>query len=219
MTPDIVQALVKTIELKDLCTAAHTWRVVLYLRALAEEAGSDHAIIDRLTQAAALHDLGKIDIPEAILQKPGRLTPHEFEVIKTHAARGHERLVAMGENDAVVLELVRHHHERWDGAGYPDGLKGESIPLAARYFAVIDSFDAMTTVRPYRTDVGDEAVHHALSELEAGMGSHYWPEAVETFAGLHRTGRLDWIHEHFNDTCPVEYAGHVVADVAGRRSR
>src|SRR5436190_9292254 len=112
MSPQIVQALVRIIELKDACTAAHSWRVVLYTRALAEEARLPAELVGRLSFAAALHDMGKIDIPDEILQKPGPLLPGEFAVIKTHAPIGHERLVRMGETDPVMLALVRHHHER-----------------------------------------------------------------------------------------------------------
>jgi hypothetical protein len=107
-----------------------------------------------LTHAAALHDIGKLDIPESILQKPGPLTEDEFAIMKTHTTQGHDRLIAMGEDDPIMVGLVRSHHERWDGLGYPDKLTAESIPLAARYFAVVDSFDAMTSIRPYRSAVG-----------------------------------------------------------------
>lgn len=220
MDAAIVQALVKAIELKDLSTAAHTWRVVLYTRALAEEAGLDRAIVERLTAAAALHDLGKIDIPDGILSKPGPLTPEERAVMRTHAALGHDRLVRMGEDDPILLELVRHHHERWDGLGYPDGLAGERIALAPRVFAVIDAFDAMTSLRPYRRDVGPAAAERALAQLHAGAGSAYWPEAVETFARLYRTGRLGWILEYFNDRCelPDYDASRLSVVVTGSRS-
>jgi len=203
MSPDIVQALVKTIELKDLSTAAHTWRVVLYTRALAEEFGIDHTTIERLSLAAALHDVGKIEIPDTILQKPGKLTDDEFKVIQSHTTLGHERLVRMGEEDPILLNLVRHHHERFDGKGYPDNLAGDAIPVGARYFAVIDSFDAMTSVRPYRHEVGEDAAERALIELQAGMGNRYWPEAVEVFTKLYHSGKLNWILHYFNDQCPV----------------
>lgn len=203
MAPDIVQALVQTIGLKDLSTAAHTWRVALYARAMAEEAGLGHDEVERVTRGAALHDVGKIDIPDAVLQKPGPLTDEEFAVIKTHAALGHERLIRMGEDDPVMLELVRHHHERWDGKGYPDGLESERIPLVARYFAVIDSFDAMTSIRPYRQDVGEAAAERAVTELDAGAGSRYWAPGVKMFTSLYRSGRLDWILHHFNDRCEL----------------
>jgi HD-GYP domain-containing protein (c-di-GMP phosphodiesterase class II) len=184
---------------------AHTWRVVLYTRALAEEAGLGAPLIARLTTAAALHDVGKLDIADEILQKPGRLTPGEFAIIQGHTVRGHDRLIAAGETDPVILHLVRHHHERWDGRGYPDALAGESIPSESRYFAVIDSFDAMTSVRPYRNDVGEDAARNAIEELERGAGTQYWPRAVELFVSMHRTGRLDWIGHHFNDSCPIDY--------------
>lgn len=199
MSPDIVQALVKSIELKDLSTAAHTWRVVLYARAMAERRGLDRALIERITVGAALHDVGKIDIPDAVLQKPGPLTHDERTVMQSHAALGHERLVRMGEDDPVILGLVRHHHERFDGLGYPDRLAHDTIPLGARFFAVIDSFDAMTSVRPYRTDPGARAVDRAVAELRAGVGSRYAPEAVDVFASLLDSGEIDWILSYFRD--------------------
>ena len=190
---------------------------MLYARALAEESGLPHELVGRITTGAALHDVGKLDIPDPILQKPGPLDPTEFEVIKSHAASGHARLLLMGEKDDIVLDLVRHHHERWDGQGYPDRLVGEAIAPGARYFAVIDSFDAMTSLRPYRRETGLKAAAHALEELEAGSGTRYWPRAVEVFAGLIRTGRVNWIGEYFNDSCPVEYThGHPAPDPAVR---
>lgn len=203
MDPEVLHSLVRLIEVKDLSTAAHTWRVVLYTRALAEEAGIDHDTIARLTSAAALHDIGKLDIPESILQKPGKLDDAEFEIMKRHAAIGHEHLVSMGEEDPILLNLVRHHHERWDGKGYPDGLAGESIPLGARYFSVIDSFDAMTSVRPYRTQIGDEAARRAIEELQKGKGERYFPDAVDMFSSMYRSGKIDWILHYYNDEVPI----------------
>ncbi len=205
VSPDLVSALVHTIELKDQSTAAHTWRVVLYTRALAEHAGLPHERIARLTTAAALHDVGKIDVPDGVLQKPGPLTPDERAIMEMHAALGHERMLRMGEEDPDVLALVRSHHERLDGMGYPDGLRGEAIPLPARYFAVIDSFDAMTSIRPYRAATGVRAAEHAIAELHAGAGTRYFPEGVQLLDGLYRQGRLAWILDYFNDTCPVNF--------------
>lgn len=203
MDPDIVQSLVRTIELKDQSTAAHTWRVVLYTRAMAEHAGLEKPLIERLCIGAALHDVGKIDIPDAILTKPGRLTSEEFDQIKTHTTLGHERLRRMGETDQHILELVRHHHERWDGLGYPDGIAEEQIPLGPRFFAVIDSFDAMTSIRPYRNTIGDRAAEAAILELEAGKATRYWPDAVDAFVDLYRSETLSWILHYFNDDVPV----------------
>lgn len=199
----IVQDLVRAIEVKDLSTAAHTWRVVLYTRAMAEAAGLDHGLIDRLTTAAALHDVGKLEVPDAILQKPGRLSPEEYAVVKRHSAAGHDLLRGAGETDDVVLGLVRHHHEHVDGTGYPDGLAGDAIPLAARYFAVIDSFDALTSIRPYRHDVGQRAAERALEELWAKRDAWYCLESVDLLTTLYRRGSLGWILDYCNDSCPI----------------
>ncbi|MDX2016199.1 MAG: HD-GYP domain-containing protein [Planctomycetota bacterium] len=220
MSPDIVQALVSLLEAKDMSTGAHTWRVVLYTRALAERAGVDHAVIARLTTAAALHDVGKIDVPHWILRKPGPLTDDERAEMQRHTVYGHERLQRMGETDDIVLDLVRHHHERWDGTGYPDRLKGEEISVGARFFAVIDAFDAMTSIRPYRQDVGEQAAERALAEIARGRGTHYCPEAADFFAGLYRSGALDWILHYFNDEAPVpDLAGlHELPAAMARRS-
>ncbi len=203
MLPEIIQALVGLLEAKDTSTAAHTWRVVLYTRALAEKAGADAELLERLTVAAALHDIGKIDIPSGILQKPGKLTEQEFAVMQTHTTLGHERLVRMGETDPVVLNLVRWHHERFDGLGYPDRIAGDQIPVAARYFAVIDSFDAMTSLRPYRRDTGEGAAERAILELQRGIGNRYCPGTVEMFVDLYRAGGLAWILDYFNDSAQV----------------
>lgn len=199
MAPDVVEALVKTIELKDLSTAAHTWRVVLYTRALAERFGVEPARLERLTIGAALHDIGKLDIPDEVLQKPGRLSEAEFDIIKQHPRLGYERLVRMGEMDGTILDLVRWHHERVDGKGYPDGLKGDQIPTPARYFSVIDSFDALTSYRPYRCEVGPEAAERAIDELRAGIDTRYCGECVDAFVDLYRRGELRWILEYYND--------------------
>lgn len=221
MDPGTVQGLVKQIEEKDLVTAAHTWRVVLYTRVLVEHFGGNHDQVDRASVAAALHDVGKLDIPESVLQKPGKLTPEEFDLIKTHTTLGHARLLRMGVDDAMALELVRHHHERIDGSGYPDKLSGEAISGWARYFAVVDSFDAMTSVRPYRHEVGHDAARAALRELRACIGTRYCGVCVEAFAQLYEGGELDWILENFNDRCEVpEFAGPTGArETMGRLRR
>lgn len=203
MNPGLVADLVRQIEEADLSTAAHTWRVVLYTRALAEAFGVDRDEIALLTQGAALHDVGKLDIPRAILQKPGGLTPEEFETVKLHTVAGYARMVSMDVRDETVLDLVRYHHERWDGKGYPFGLEGEAIPLGARFFAVIDSFDVMTSLRPYRPAIRPDAATWAIGELEAGKGTRYWPDAVDAFCDLFRSGAIDFILHYFNDEVPL----------------
>lgn len=202
---DIAVALphLKALERKDGHTAAHTWRVTLYTRLLCEESDVDHDIIDRISIAAALHDIGKLDVPDNILMKPDKLTDEEFAVIKSHPAAGHRRLTELGIDDQVALNLVRWHHERIDGLGYPDRLKGDDIPTGPRFFAVIDSFDALTSIRPYRADVGPEAAERALTELHDSIGTRYCAEAVEAFDRLFRQDKLTWILNYFNDKCDV----------------
>ena len=199
MTPELLEELVRSIEVKDRSTAAHTYRVVLYLRALLEESGAEQDVIRLATQGAALHDIGKLDIPDSILQKPDRLTDDEFEVIQQHTVTGYARMIDLNVEDEIILDLVRYHHERWDGLGYPFRVEGEDIPVIARQFAVIDTFDALTSVRPYREDIGPEAAERAIVEIKNGIGSRYWPEAAEAFISLYRRGNLDYILEHFND--------------------
>ncbi len=220
MDPGVVQNLVQQIERKDLSTAAHTWRVVLYTRAMAESLSIDHEQIALITQAAALHDIGKLDLPDRILQKPGKLTDEEFEIIKYHPVSGYARMIDLDVTEEPILDLVRYHHERWDGSGYPEGVKAEDIPIGARMFAVIDSFDAMTSVRPYREVLGDRAAELALIELQAGMGTQYWPDAVEAFTELFKSGGLDHILHYFNDevTLPAfEHARDVQFDAIRNR--
>ncbi len=182
-----------------MSTASHTWRVVLYTRALAERFGVQGPRLDMMTTGAALHDIGKLDIPDEVLRKPGRLDEAEFEIIKQHPRLGHERLVRMGVTDPTILNLVRSHHERVDGLGYPDGLKGEQVPEPARFFSVIDAFDAMTSLRPYRSDVGPEAAERAIDKLRAGIGTRFFGDCVEAFIDLYRRGELRWILDYFND--------------------
>jgi HD-GYP domain-containing protein (c-di-GMP phosphodiesterase class II) len=215
MTPETIQALLEAIELKDQSTAAHTWRVVLYSRALAEEAGLSGEDLERVMYAAALHDVGKLGVSGSVLSKQGKLTDEERLAMQKHTTLGQELLLGLGADDPLMLDLVLQHHERWDGLGYPLGLKGERISVPARRFAVVDSFDAMTSIRPYRTEVGPEAGERALHELEEGVGTRYWGPAVESFARLYRTGQLDWIRDHFNDLkAPPRFGPVDLADMS-----
>jgi HD-GYP domain-containing protein (c-di-GMP phosphodiesterase class II) len=216
IVPDAVWDLMPQIEAKDASTAAHTWRVVLYTRALTESMGLDPELIERISLGAALHDLGKVDIPDAILKKPGRLTDEEFAVIKTHPSAGYDRLTAMGVTDRVVLNLVRWHHEKLDGSGYPDGLRGAEIPPGPRYFGVVDTFDAMTSVRPYRREIGAEAAEKAIAELRSKVGTWYCAECVDAWDRLYRSGQIDWILHYFNDEIPIpSFGGRRAGDGRG----
>lgn len=199
MERDQLFGLIRLVMVRDACTAAHTWRVMLYTRALAEHMNLEHDLIRRLMRGAALHDIGKVDLPRNLLAKPGRLTAEEFEWVKQHPTLGEKRLRALGESDPIVLELVRSHHERIDGSGYPDGRARRDIPVAAQLFAVIDSFDAMTSLRPYRHQVDSSSVSRALDELARCAGTWYDADAVERFADLVASRRVDWIQRLFND--------------------
>ena len=153
----------------------------------------DHDII---IKAVPLHDIGKISIPDSILLKPGRLTPEEFEIIKTHAAIGGEIVKSMLDNDDVqyltyCYDICRHHHERWDGKGYPDGLIGESIPLSARILAVVDVYDALVSTRVYKPPFTHE---EAIQIIKDGAGSQFDPEIVEAVMNVHEQFRA--IEEH-----------------------
>jgi len=198
-----IEVLARDVEEKDTCTSAHTVRVALYAQALAEDEGVPEENVQRFMQAAMLHDIGKIDIPNHILTKPGRLTDAEYATMRQHTVLGHDRLVSMGVTDQVILGLVRWHHEHMDGSGYPDALRGDTIPIPARYFGVIDCFDALTSVRPYRDDIGPDAAERAIEELQRHSGTWYWPEAVDRFERLYRSGQLDWILMHLNDRSPI----------------
>ncbi len=216
---ELVTPYLQALEEKDGLTAAHTWRVTLYTRLLSEEFGLDADRVARIGVAAALHDIGKLDVPRAILQKPGPLTDEEFAIIKTHPMHGWRRLRELGVTDQVALNLVRYHHERIDGKGYPDGVAGETIPIGARFFAVIDTFDALTSIRPYRADVGHAAGDRAFEELHKGVNTRYAPQAVEAFFRLYRRGEVDWIMEYFNDTaCPLSYGEFHHVGKVGRSS-
>lgn len=175
-----VAALAQAVEMRDAYTGNHTQRVTAYALLLAEEMGLPEGERRRLRVATLLHDIGKIAIDDQILRKPGRLADHEFDTMKTHVVRGTE-IIQMIPGLAWALPVVRGHHERWDGRGYPDGLAGEDIPLTARVVAVADAFDAMTSDRPYRAGM---PAARAFAELHAGAGTHFDPECVAAFARI-----------------------------------
>ena len=199
MDDRLANALGRIVEIKDRSTGAHTWRVAMYAQLLAESADLAVPDVKRFMLGAVLHDIGKLDIPERILGKPGRLTDEEYEIVKSHTTIGWDRLRRMGVDDPMILNVVRHHHERMDGTGYPDRLAGSDIPLEARWFSVIDAFDAMTSLRPYRDEVGTAAARRALEELQTKVRIWYPVEAVEALHQLFEDHRLDSILEHLND--------------------
>jgi cyclic di-GMP phosphodiesterase len=171
-------ALTIALESRDLSTGKHSIRVQRYAIALTE-AVAPELLLDPSTEFGyLLHDIGKVGIPDQILKKPGKLTTGERRVMEGHAALGAEILAGVKMLEGHGIAVVRHHHERWDGNGYPDGLAGERIPLPARIFAVADALDAMTSDRPYRAAGGWDA---ASAEIERGAGTQFDPEIVTEF--------------------------------------
>lgn len=172
-----VKALAQAIEAKDSTTGSHGDRLVNYAMAIADRLGLSSEEKIWLRYAAALHDIGKIAVSEAILKKPGKLTPKEYREMKTHPARGAEILREV-KFLAPVVPIVYHHQEQFDGKGYPDGLKGEQIPIGSRIVAVLDAFDAMTSDRPYRMSLPFQT---AVGELKQHSGVQFDPKVVEAF--------------------------------------
>ncbi len=181
-----IEALVTAIEAKDRYTRGHTARVARYARAIAVELDLDEASLQQVEYGAALHDVGKIGIYEHVLNKHGELTEEEFAMIRRHPAMG-DRILAHIDFLREARLAVRHHHERVDGSGYPDGLRGAQIPLIAKVVAVADAFDAMTTTRTYSNPIGLE---EAIDNLERKAGSQFDVMVVEAFIRLLRDGRL-----------------------------
>jgi putative nucleotidyltransferase with HDIG domain len=178
-----IETLAMAIDAKDQITHGHIRRVQKFAVGLAQAMGvTDDAQIRAVEAAALLHDMGKLAVPEYILNKPGPLTTAEFEKMKLHASVGADILSAI-EFPYPVVPIVRHHHECWNGTGYPDGLHGSDIPIGARILSVVDCFDALTSDRPYRPRLSDA---EALRILHERRGTMYDPLVVDTFTRVHR---------------------------------
>src|SRR6266851_2729437 len=177
-----IETLAMAIDAKDQVTHGHVRRVQSYATGLAVELGvRDETLLKAIEAAALLHDMGKLAVPEHILNKPGKLTTAEFEKMKLHASVGADILSAI-DFPYPVVPIVRHHHENWDGTGYPSGIKGTEIPVGARILSVVDCFDALTSDRPYRSRLSD---HDAVQILIERRGSMYDPLIVDTFIQVH----------------------------------
>jgi HD-GYP domain-containing protein (c-di-GMP phosphodiesterase class II) len=180
---NMVKSLVFAIEAKDIYTRGHSERVNRYAMLMAERLQLDKAEKNVLNWASILHDIGKIGVPESILNKPTRLNEEEFDVVKRHSKKGHDILEPL-EQLASCLPSILHHHERVDGKGYPHGLKGEEIPFLARIIAVADTFDAITSNRAYRSA---KAAEKALAIVENVAGTQLDPKVVEAFKEVYET--------------------------------
>jgi putative nucleotidyltransferase with HDIG domain len=176
---ELLQRLLRAAGYRDDNTHEHTQRVAELAASLARELELPDRQVALVHRAAPLHDIGKIAIPDSILLKPGRLTEEEFEVVKTHAVLG-ARVLQNGDSDVIQMAeaIARHHHERWDGRGYPNGLAGDAIPLGARLVHVADVFDILVHERPYKESWTVEA---AVAEIERGSGKDFDPAVVRAF--------------------------------------
>ncbi len=170
----VVFALAKSIEAKDHYTAGHCERLSNLAAELGRRIGLPEEQIIALRRAGIVHDIGKVAVPESILLKPGPLSPEEFEVMKTHTTVG-EKICAPLKSFRLVLPIIRSHHEKMDGSGYPDGLRGEEIPLTARVLEICDVFDALTTARPYKPAL---PVPEALEQIAAEVRKGWWDPKV-----------------------------------------
>ena len=173
----IAEALATAIDAKDQTTHCHVRRVQLYAQGMGEAFGLSSPEIAALKSGALLHDIGKLAVPAHILNKPGRLTPAEFEKMKIHTTVG-AQILSRVDFPYPVVPIVRHHHEQWDGKGYPDGLTGEQIPISARIFSVVDCFDSVREDRPFRQGMTRE---EAIALLRRGSGTHFDPKVVDRF--------------------------------------
>ncbi|WP_323814070.1 two-component system response regulator [Cellvibrio sp. NN19] len=175
----VIHRLGRAAEYKDNETGLHVIRMSHYAKEIALAAGMSEIDAEELLNAAPMHDIGKIGIPDVILQKPGKLTPEEWEIMKTHTSVGAE---IIGEDNSNLLKIARTialcHHEKWDGSGYPNSLAGDAIPIEARIVAIADVFDALTSVRPYKKSW---SIEEATAYIEQESGKHFDPELVNAF--------------------------------------
>ncbi len=187
---ELLRALAVALDAQDPYTEGHSRRVARHAAMVARELHLADGQVERVRAAAAVHDVGKLRVPAALLSKPGKLTAEEFEVIKGHATEGAALVAGLGDDELTAI--VRHHHERFDGHGYPSGLRGPDIPLGARIVAVADTFDAITSVRSYRSAASHK---RALDRLVEAAGSQLDPAVVRAFLRYYagRRGSLAWV--------------------------
>lgn len=177
---DIIDCLVAALEARDVYTSGHSTRVADMSLEIALELGLKDAQLEYVHLAAHLHDIGKLGIPEAVLNKKGTLSPVEWEQVRMHPEIGF-RILSKSRELETIAKIVLHHHERWDGKGYPYGLRRREIPLGSRIIAVADSVDAMTSQRPYRAALPWE---ECIKEISANKGIMYDPDVVEACNNL-----------------------------------
>lgn len=184
----VLFSLARSIEGKDPYTHGHCERLAEYSTRLGEQVGLPEDQIIALRRAGVVHDIGKVAVPDAILLKPGRLTEEEWKLMREHPAVG-ERICAPLKSFRLVLPIIRHHHEKLDGSGYPDGLRGDAIPITARVLQIVDVYDALTTDRPYKQAF---PVTDALQTMKQELAKGWWdPHIFDHFERLVRSGTAD----------------------------
>ena len=187
LSDEMVKTLARTIDAKDRYTNGHSFRVSEYSVKLARELGWSEERVNKLERAALLHDIGKIGIPDAVLNKPGRLTDEEFEIIKSHTTIGRNILSEI-EDLTEAADAAMYHHERYDGKGYPSGAAGRDIPECACVIAIADAFDAMHSDRIYRKALD---INRIAEEMKGNKGSQFDPEYLDAFLGIIRDGAIE----------------------------
>jgi response regulator RpfG family c-di-GMP phosphodiesterase len=198
-----VQALAEALDVKDAYTRGHSVRVGHYSAAVARQLRLPDDVVRQIELGGQVHDIGKIGVREAVLNKPGPLTEDEYEHIMTHPLLGWRILLPLLGDTPRVLNVVRSHHERYDGSGGPDALAGEAIPLEARIAAVADAFDAMTSGRPYRAVVR-RPVRAALDELRRVRGTQFDPAVVDVFTGAVERGLITIPADRYTAGAPTD---------------
>ena len=188
------------VEARDAYTGGHLWRVAQFSRLLAQACGLSDREVERVALGGFLHDLGKVGVPDAVLNKPGKLTDEEYDIIKTHPRVGAD-LLAGHPLAALAMDAVLLHHETPDGRGYPQGLSGEAIPPVARMVGIADAFDAMTSSRPYRAGM---PIARALDIIADNLGSQFDRAFGQHFIALGRAGQLEAIVGHSEPGLPLQ---------------
>ena len=218
MANETVMAIANAVDAKDVRTHQHSMRVAEYSVLIAQEMGcfkwwNRNKMLSSLRKAAQMHDIGKIGIPDSVLNKVGRLTDEEYREMKSHVTRGGDILKDFTLVDHVV-DGTRYHHERYDGRGYPDGLKGEEIPLFGRIIAVADAFDAMTSNRVYRNHMDTDYV---MKEMVRGRGKQFDPEALDAFLRLVDKGVINLDEIYDQKRAEIQSADHKAQEELARR--